>query len=79
MALSICLECGTEMPYDWAPCSNCGWKAPETWDADAEDTPGLKDSPGFLSNPRPWIVSTAWILLGLLGIGLAFTLWRFLR
>ena len=26
----VCLECGAEMPYDWAPCPHCGWKAPST-------------------------------------------------
>lgn len=64
----VCLECGKEMEYDWAPCSHCGWKAPETWEEPTEGTP-----PGraILSKPNNWMKWTVWLLLAL-GLGFFF-------
>jgi len=87
MPETICLECGTEMPYEWAPCPECGWKAPDSWEMDEDISPAKTASSGLLSklvvsaqsesNPhRPWISWTAWILLGLLCLGLGLTAWR---
>ncbi|HTA76764.1 MAG TPA: hypothetical protein VK791_06380 [bacterium] len=76
MSENICLECGTEMPYDWAPCPECGWKAPEPWEMDEESSPSKPASSGLLSKPKPWISWTVWILLGVMCLGLAVTLWR---
>jgi hypothetical protein len=76
MADTICLECGAEIPYDWAPCPQCGWKAPDAWEMEEETNRNLNDPPGFLSKPRSWIVSTVWILLGVLFLGLVLTFWR---
>jgi hypothetical protein len=76
MAETVCSECGSEMPYDWAPCPHCGWEAPGAWEGDEEPDPDLKKSNAFLSKPQPWISVTAWILLGLLALGLAFAFWR---
>ncbi|HTC21582.1 MAG TPA: hypothetical protein VK859_12085 [bacterium] len=76
MAQSVCLECGAEMPYDWALCPNCGWKAPDAWDRDGEADREIKNSPAFLSKPRPWIGTTVWILLGVLMSGLVVAVLR---
>ncbi len=76
MAEGVCLECGAEMTYDWAPCPHCGWKAPEPWETEEDSTPSLEASPGILLKPQSWIALTVWILLGLLLMGLVFFLWR---
>ena len=66
----VCLRCGREMDQDWAPCSNCGWKAPEFWEESSEEleegTPATRNA--ILAKPRKWI---QWTALGLLGVGLA--------
>ena len=64
MAESVCLECGAEIPYDWAPCPQCGWKAPNAWE-NPEEEEVVSKSDGVLSKPRRWIGWTAWILLGI--------------
>jgi len=64
------------MPYDWAPCPNCGWKAPEPWEPEADLDPEIKASPAILSKPRSWISITVWVLLGALLLGVVLTLLR---
>jgi hypothetical protein len=76
MAEDVCLECGKEMPYDWAPCPHCGWKAPDAWETDEDSGENNVGSPGVLSKPRSWIAITVWILLGLLSLGLVIGIWR---
>jgi hypothetical protein len=76
MAEDVCLECGAEMPYDWAPCPNCGWKAPDAWNTDEDTSQKMGNLPGLLSKPRPWIGLTVWIVLGVLLLWLVLTLWR---
>lgn len=65
----VCLQCGKEMEYDWAPCPHCGWKAPGPWDASAEEleegTPASRHA--VLAKPKSWI---RWTVLGLLMSGL---------
>ena len=75
MAEGVCLECGAEIPYDWAPCPQCGWKAPDAWEMDGETDLERKSSPVFLSKHRPWIGPMVWILVFLL-LGLVVILWR---
>jgi hypothetical protein len=60
----VCLNCGKEMEYDWAPCPHCGWKPPEPWEEEEENTP----SHPVLQKPNPWVKWTTWILL-VLGLG----------
>ncbi len=60
MSESVCLQCGKDLEYDWAPCPECGWKAPETWETPEEEE---AVSQGLLSKPRPWIKFTTWIVL----------------
>ena len=55
----VCLECGKEMEYDWAPCPHCGWKAPEPWET-TEEIPERKIT---LDKPNPWVKGTVWALL----------------
>ena len=65
MSESVCLECGWEMEYDWAPCPKCGWTAPAAWEDGAEEpeegTPASRHA--VLSSPKKWIKASAWILL----------------
>ena len=60
MSELVCLKCGKEMEYDWAPCPHCGWKVPEPWE-EAEAEP-LTTKP-LLAKPNPWIQWTTWCLL----------------
>jgi hypothetical protein len=78
MPEGVCLECGAEMPYDWAPCPQCGWKAPNAWEMDGEPEDETIQSPGMLSSPRPWIGLTVWVLIGFLVLGLFFFILRHL-
>lgn len=67
----VCLNCGREMEYDWAPCPNCGWKPPEPWEEDEREGGENPASNGaLLSKTRPWIQWTVWLLLaaGLAGL-----------
>jgi hypothetical protein len=72
MSELVCLNCGREMEYDWAPCPNCGWKSPEPWDEAKGEDEEFRPNPkaGFLSKPRHWIQGTVWILFaaGLVGL-----------
>jgi len=74
----VCLKCGKEMEYDWAPCPNCGWKVPEPWEeADEEGEGSPAGSHGaILSKPRKWISRTVW---GLLLAGLAVLIRHLIR
>lgn len=76
MGEGVCLECGAEMPYDWAPCPQCGWKAPDSWEVEEESAEGTNLTPGFLSSLRPWIGLTVWVLLGTFLIGLLVVILR---
>jgi len=61
MSESVCLQCGGEMPYDWAACPECGWKAPEAWETPEEgEVPAPK---GVLSKSNKWTKVTAWVVL----------------
>ena len=74
MSGGVCLNCGREMEYDWAPCPHCGWKAPEPWEEpQGEEGDGPTSDGTLLSKNRPWIRGTIWVLLaaGLAG-GLAW-------
>lgn len=62
MSELVCLNCGKEMEYDWAPCSHCGWKPPEPWEEPEEEDSAPQKM--LLAKPRPWIQWTAWLLLG---------------
>ena len=73
----VCLNCGKEMEYDWAPCSHCGWKPPEPWDS-SEEAP-LEGGHAILSSPRKWIRLTAWSLLAVSLVGLLLYLYRMFR
>jgi hypothetical protein len=73
----VCLNCGKEMEYDWAPCPHCGWKPPESWEESAEEPIG--ESHAILSKPRKWIYLTAWILLAAALAWILLYLYRFLR
>ena len=71
----VCLNCGKEMEYDWAPCPHCGWKPPQSWEeAPEEEGPPSRDA--LLSKTRPWIQGTAWILLAAALVLLAVWLLR---
>jgi hypothetical protein len=61
----VCLECGAEMEYDWAPCPKCGWKPPENWEAEGDEVESLdgEPRPGVMSKPRGWITWTTLVLL----------------
>ncbi len=61
MSELVCLQCGKEMEYDWAPCPHCGWKVPGPWDTSEEEEP-LTSRP-LMTKSRPWIEWTAWVLL----------------
>ncbi len=50
------------MEYDWAPCQNCGWKVPTSWETAQEDEEGLTQKP-TLAKPNAWVQITAWVLL----------------
>jgi hypothetical protein len=76
MSEGVCLQCGSEMPYDWAPCPNCGWKAPDTWEADEEPGQNPKTLQVALSKRQPWIGPMVWILITVLLLGLVYILWR---
>ncbi len=76
MSESVCLECGAEMPYDWAPCPQCGWKVPDAWEAE-ETGETIGPSQGLLSKPQPWIGITAWVVIALLVFGFLFYLHLF--
>lgn len=78
MGEGVCLECGSEMPYDWAPCPKCGWKAPDSWETEEEFVEETNPTPGFLSSPRSWISLTVWVLLGIFLIGLMVVILRHL-
>lgn len=78
MSEVVCLECGAEMPYDWASCPQCGWKAPDSWEVEEESVEGTNKAPGFLSSPRPWIGLTVWALLVVFLIGLLVVVFRHL-
>jgi hypothetical protein len=75
MSELVCLECGKEMEYDWAPCPHCGWKAPGPWEEpDGEYGEAAPAPRALLAKPRSWIRTTAWVLLA---AGLAAALWFF--
>ncbi len=61
----VCLKCGSEIPYDWAPCPECGWKAPSEWEESSEEpeegSPASRHA--VLSSPKKWIKRTAWFLI----------------
>ncbi len=69
MSEYVCLQCGKELEYDWAPCPNCGWKPPEPWEITQEDEEFYEEKI-TLDKPRPWVQITTWLLLalGLLGL-----------
>ncbi|HVZ80018.1 MAG TPA: hypothetical protein VHE12_04365 [bacterium] len=67
MSDTVCLQCGKEVEYDWAPCPHCGWKAPEPWEEPEEEQP----SRTVLQKPNRWMKWTVWILL-ILGLVLFF-------
>ncbi len=73
----VCLHCGKEMDYEWAPCPHCGWKPPEEWEISQEESEENLSSPRFLSSPRKWIRLTAWIVLAAALCGLFIYLSRF--
>ncbi len=76
----VCLQCGKEFEYDWAPCPHCGWKAPESWEESEEEQENDPASgKALLEAPRKWISLTAWILLGAAFAGLWFYLFKFPR
>lgn len=70
MSELVCLQCGKEMEYDWAPCPHCGWKAPGPWEESAEEEP-IAGKP-LLTKPHSWIQWTAWFLLAVALAGLLF-------
>jgi hypothetical protein len=71
MSELVCLNCGREMEYDWAPCPNCGWKPPEPWEATQEEEEENPVSNGtLLSKTNPWIQGTVWLLLAASLVGL---------
>jgi len=76
MSEFVCLECGAEMEYDWAPCPKCGWKPPENWEAEGDEVESLDSDvrPGVMSKPRGWITWTAWLMVGLVALWLIATL-----
>lgn len=61
MSESVCLQCGKEMEYDWAPCPECGWKAPENWETPEEESEVA--SPRVMPSFRYWTKITAWVVL----------------
>jgi len=71
----VCLQCGKDMEYDWAPCPHCGWKVPGPWEESAEQYP-TADKP-LMSKSSPWIQWTALVLLALALIGLFIWLFHF--
>ncbi len=73
----VCLKCGAEMPYDWAPCPNCGWKAPDVLEMEVETGEDTEDSSVFLSKHSSWISRTIWILLAISLIGLVLMICRY--
>ena len=74
MSESVCLECGAEMEYDWAPCPRCGWKPPENWEADGEmEELDGEPQPGIMAKPRRWIAWTAWVMVVLVAVWLIAT------
>jgi hypothetical protein len=75
MSEVVCLECGAEMEYDWAPCPKCGWKPPENWEAEGDEVESLdaETRPGMMAKPRGWITWTAWVLVGLVALWLIAT------
>jgi len=74
----VCLECGKEMEYDWAPCPHCGWKAPGAWEESGEEPEGGAPASrhGALRIPGKWIRLTAWCLLAAFLTGLVLYLIR---
>ena len=74
MSESVCLQCGKEMPYDWAACPECGWKAPESWETPEEEEPSAR--PIVLSKFRSWTKTTAWIILAVFLAGFLMYLVR---
>ncbi len=75
MSEGVCLKCGAEMPFDWAPCPQCGWKAPDAWEVSEEEE---RNAPprGLLIKPNNWIRWVAWLLLIPLMVLLLSTLIR---
>lgn len=68
----VCLQCGKEMEYDWAPCPHCGWKPPEPWEEMAEDEGDSPVKSTLMAKPNQWIQWTAGVLLGIALLGLVF-------
>ena len=79
----VCLKCGKEMPYDWAPCPNCGWKTPEFWEESEEEpeegSPSSKYAAFSKSKPLNWVKVTILILLVLALSGLVWMFLDFFR
>lgn len=71
----VCLQCGKELEYDWAPCPHCAWKPPEAWEMDPEDEE-ISGRKIALDKPRPWVQRTSWLLLALTLLGLIVFLTR---
>jgi hypothetical protein len=71
MAETVCRECGAEIPYDWAPCPECGWKAPDAWEAEGEEEESLPG--GIMAKPKSWIRWVAYFVLAVLAFWLLMT------
>lgn len=61
MSELVCLQCGKELEYDWAPCPHCGWEVPNSWEEPDEEY--KVSSRAILAKPRTWIRATTWTIL----------------
>jgi uncharacterized membrane protein YvbJ len=68
LAETVCRECGADIPYDWAPCPQCGWKAPDAWDTEGEEEAQDSHSRGVMAKPKRWIRWVAFFILGILAL-----------
>lgn len=66
-----CLNCGTEMEYDWMACPKCGWKAEDSWDEEEEEPVPDEERPATRLSGS-WIRWVAAVLL----TALAILIWR---
>lgn len=76
MSETVCRECGADIPYDWAPCPQCGWKAPDAWEAEDEEEEQASRLGGVMAKPKRWIRWVAYFILGVLA---SWLLANFLR